>query len=167
MTPQIKKVLLIGGSLLAIAAGIAIYSYRKNKPDNTDTGGDSEEGNKGNLGDINSTPDYSSGGSSYTPKNSTNTSSSTPAKPTKLVTLIDYLSSGIGNANGKSISAKIDGLKVYDLEGKEAFKTTKDKFLGRITKATKDSKGTIMIYFKGGANGVDYKMPSVGLNVAI
>jgi hypothetical protein len=167
MTPQLKKVLLIGGSLLAIAAGIAIYSYRKNKPDNTDTGGDSsKESNPESGSDI---PSDISPSSNVKPSRTSTGSGNLGVayKPTKLVTLIDYLSENTDGANGKSISAKIDGLKVYDLAGKEAFKTTKDKFLGRITKATKDSKGTIMIYFKGGANGVDYKMPSVGLNVAI
>lgn len=186
MTPQLKKVLLIGGSLLAIAAGIAIYSYRKNKPDNTDTGGDSGEENKDNSVNVNLTPDYSgnqsnepktsSGGSSWstpTPKKGswsdsvpkTNTSSSTP-KTTTIVKLDDVLASSLTGANTKKIYGVIDGLKFYNLEGKEAGKTIKNKLLGNIAIVTKDSKGTKMVYFLG-TNGVKYKMPSIGLNVAI
>lgn len=167
MTPQTKKILLIGGSLLAIAAGIAIYSHRKNKPENIDTGeGESKDENKDTSGNTYLIPDYSSGGSSYTPRGSGRADVQEPKKETKIVKLDDVLAGGIKDANGKKIYPIIDGLKFYNLEGNESGKTVKNKLLGTIAIVTKDSKGTKMVYFLG-TNGVKYKMPSIGLNVAI
>jgi len=169
MTPQTKKILLIGGSLLAIAFGIAIYSHKKNKPDSGDASNEGDNNKEGNT-DIGSQTETSSTsnvkplnpsnlGVAYKPNVESN-------KESVIVKLDDVLAGGLKSANGKKIYSVIDGLKFYNLEGKEAGKAIKNKLLGNIAVVTQDSKGTKMVYFLG-TNGVKYKMPSVGLNVAI
>jgi hypothetical protein len=156
MATKGKKTAIIVVSLLVII-GVGIYAFVKRKKDTKN--------------EMPTNPNDETGSTAPNPSVVASlpvAPSLPPPSPTEssrpLVSATSLLAGNLKAGVNKGLYANFDGLLIYSLDNKLAFKSKKGQRLGTIYNATQAVQGNIMIYFIG-VGGVKYKTVAAGMSI--